>query len=532
MTWSIQLTVWALPTLLAVLLALRDAGYLWPRRRESGALALAVLATVTGVWSLLHLAGMVGTSREVPWILLRGEFILSAGAVVAWAWFALTFSRKAKSLRRPAMVLVYAATAWTVFLSLRAESFPALAGSLGPSPAEDPATPLYGPGGWYWVHGITGMVVVVTTGWVVLRHLHRRGGGTVAKVSVSAAVAGVAVATLTGLVDAADGAVSYVRDPGPFVFATGTAIVVWGLLRRRLRDIGPVARTLVMLELRDPIVVLDGRGRIVDLNRAAEDALGLKVYGDVPLRLGTLWAQSRSEPGRSEIIALPGGDASDDSAHRSFEVTVTPLDDRGAPGRSALLLRDVTEREEMARELRAATTALLEANHELERLANTDSLTGLANRRHFMDALQQELDRTSRYQRPLTLLLLDLDHFKKVNDTHGHPAGDEVLREAARAILSVCREVDTGARLGGEEMAILLPETDAEGALTVAERLRKKIWQTQHRSPAGASFRITTSIGVATTEKGGTTAETLLQRADEALYEAKEGGRNQVVTAS
>jgi diguanylate cyclase (GGDEF)-like protein len=206
---------------------------------------------------------------------------------------------------------------------------------------------------------------------------------------------------------------------------------------------------------------------------------------------------------------------------RTYEVTLTRLDEAEVRGRAALLLRDVTVKERMQRELERAYA-------DLERLARTDPLTGLANRREFMERLEQEVERSDRYVRPLSLISLDLDHFKSVNDTHGHAAGDEVLREAARALGSVCRDVDLAARMGGEEMALLLPETDTAGARIVAERVREHIAGAAHRSPSGHAFRVTASLGVATARTGAS-GEALLQAADEALYRAKAAGRNQVV---
>jgi diguanylate cyclase (GGDEF)-like protein len=204
------------------------------------------------------------------------------------------------------------------------------------------------------------------------------------------------------------------------------------------------------------------------------------------------------------------------------------LDEKGAPGRSALVLRDVTIRDRMERDLRSTSQALLDANAKLERLANTDSLTGIANRRHFLERLSAELERAARYQRPLSLVLLDLDHFKKVNDTHGHAAGDDALRKAAAVLGEVCRDVDLAARLGGEELVLLLPETDSGGAHILAERIRGKIAATVHQSPAGVRFSVTASVGVASVGKKTTTPEALLQACDEALYRAKEAGRNRV----
>jgi diguanylate cyclase (GGDEF)-like protein len=208
---------------------------------------------------------------------------------------------------------------------------------------------------------------------------------------------------------------------------------------------------------------------------------------------------------------------------RTYEVTLTRLGDPDEESRAVLLLRDVTMRERMQRELERAYA-------DLERLARTDPLTGLANRRRFMEELEQEVERSERYGRPLSVVALDLDHFKSVNDSHGHAAGDDVLREAAQALQSVCRDVDLAARMGGEEFSLLLPETDIPGARIVAERVRERIAGAAHRSPAGQAFRVTASLGVATV-KPGASGEALLQAADEALYRAKDAGRNRVMLA-
>ncbi len=301
-------------------------------------------------------------------------------------------------------------------------------------------------------------------------------------------------------------------------------------MRRRLLDFGPIARTLVMDHLPDPIVVLDGRGRIVDANQAAQSGLGLRPYGDVPVPLGTLWASTRQEVAETTHLELDVAGVAGPHP-RMFEVRVTRLGERGRHSHSAILLRDVTDRERMERELLQASEALRGANQDLKRLANTDVLTGLANRRRFMEVLEGEIDRAERYDRPLSLVLVDLDHFKEVNDTHGHAGGDEVLRATAGVLASVCRDVDLAARIGGEEFAILLPETRASGAERVAERVRSRIAQGHHRAPSGAGFRITASAGVASLGREVGSGEALLQAADDALYRAKGEGRNRVVAA-
>jgi two-component system, cell cycle response regulator len=176
-----------------------------------------------------------------------------------------------------------------------------------------------------------------------------------------------------------------------------------------------------------------------------------------------------------------------------------------------------------------AAEALIRARlyEESEKLATTDGLTGLANRRNFNATLEQRLKESARYGRPLSLLLLDVDHFKKVNDTHGHPAGDAVLKGVARIVQKAARDTDVAARYGGEEMALILPETDARGARAIAERLRKLIEAASHATEQGA-LRVTVSIGVAT---GASSPAEMIEQCDRALYKAKRNGRNKVECA-
>ena len=157
----------------------------------------------------------------------------------------------------------------------------------------------------------------------------------------------------------------------------------------------------------------------------------------------------------------------------------------------------------------------------------SDALTGVVNRKAFDERLDAELAFGLRHESPLSLVLLDVDHFKKVNDTHGHPAGDAVLRGVAAVARSQARETDLVARYGGEELAVVLPETDAAGARAIAERLRAAVEGTAHATEQG-SLRVTVSVGVATWPGGGQTPDELLTTADRALYRAKQTGRNRV----
>lgn len=190
--------------------------------------------------------------------------------------------------------------------------------------------------------------------------------------------------------------------------------------------------------------------------------------------------------------------------------------------------------------LRAAVAAIRRAqalettraeNRRLEALATTDPLTRVLNRRALLDRLNAEVDRARRYESSLTLLLLDLDHFKQINDTAGHLAGDSVLRQIGALLEEAIRKVDIVARYGGEEFVVILPETLSEGGVAFAERLRERIAAQSFDVGAGRAVSLTVSIGIATFPSPlVASTEDLFARADEALYRAKSGGRNQVQT--
>jgi len=204
-----------------------------------------------------------------------------------------------------------------------------------------------------------------------------------------------------------------------------------------------------------------------------------------------------------------------DGRRTNVQVSMSPLPWEGLPV-IYVMLNDVT--------------ALKETEETLRRLSLTDSLTGASNRRHFIEAAEREVERAHRYHRPLSMLMLDLDHFKRINDTHGHHVGDEALKAFTAICQRTLRRNDVLGRMGGEEFAILLPETDTAGARRLAERIRHLVMQAA--VPAdGDIVRFTVSIGVASCRGGEHTVDSLLSCADEALYQAKHAGRNRVVGA-
>lgn len=283
---------------------------------------------------------------------------------------------------------------------------------------------------------------------------------------------------------------------------------------------------------------LFGAARIFDRILEAEDGIrGLKcvVSGDVDLVLCDV-----EMPGfEGEKLVLMSQSA---TGRRLPFLMLTAIDD---PDRRARLLRqgardviakpfqpdDLVARVELHLELARLQDELEEKNRLLEHLSTTDDLTGLANRRVLDRALPLEFKRARRFGTPLSVVMADLDHFKRVNDTFGHPTGDRVLQHVARLLLRRIRETDLAARFGGEEFTLVVA-ADAAGAACVAESWRKDIEKSDIEGDDGQTLRVTISAGVATMRAEDPDAEHLLRAADEALYRAKDQGRNRVVGRS
>ena len=300
--------------------------------------------------------------------------------------------------------------------------------------------------------------------------------------------------------------------PLAFVFAAGA--MAWGFFRYNLLDILPVAKDTIFISLTDGILVLDSRDRIIDLNPAGEKMLGLKYSEAVGVDIeqvfkGETHLLSRiSKQETAEVTRYI------ENTHRSYELHVSVLKDRldNNLGR-VLVWRDITERKQL--------------EFELKKMATTDPLTGAYNRRQFMNVAQKEVERARRYMHPLSLLMIDIDHFKKINDTFGHSAGDEILKILVEGCLNILRENDLFGRLGGEEFAAVCVETDIKRANLVAERLRRELSDTTIQFD-GVHIHFTVSIGVSHFRLDNDSLEETLKRADEALYRAKHSGRNRI----
>lgn len=289
-------------------------------------------------------------------------------------------------------------------------------------------------------------------------------------------------------------------------FVVAGVFLWWGLFSQEVFDLRPIAHKMVIQNLPEAVFLFDESGRLLEMNAAADEVIcGKSVApGD---RVETVFDLQISFGQSLEKFEyqLVG------SEHR-YEVRCQPVLDGKRYQGQVVMFRNITEERAL--------------HDQLEKLSRTDMLTGIANRRYFFEQGQQLLQLSQRYSTELSLIMLDIDHFKAVNDQYGHQTGDVILKEIADILKQNCRTVDIVGRMGGEEFTIVLPETDLEAAAQLAERLRRLIRGSVFQSN-GRPVQITASMGVSSVDhQHQISLEQLIDQADQALYQSKMQGRD------
>src|SRR5688572_26284736 len=350
------------------------------------------------------------------------------------------------------------------------------------------------------------------------------------------------------------GIFKWVTDPviGLIVFFAVAGFIGYAFyLRKMLRHLDPSAvipdRVKTMLNtLAEGVLVLDKSERVVLSNDAFASTVGRSAADLQGLHVSSLqWTDPLSGKPITEYpwtVALQRGmtqtgvrlglrDEAD--TPRTFRVNSTPILGGDGSTRGALTtFDDVTTIEEKSARLRQMLDMLQQSrdeinrqNQELQALATTDPLTGCMNRRSFFASFETHWSSAKRYEHSLACVMVDVDHFKRINDRHGHSVGDQVLRHVAETLKSLARDTDLVCRYGGEEFCILLPQINLEGAALAAERFRSGI-----ESKPCAGISVTASVGASAIQLGAPSPQAMLDQADKSLYVAKRSGRNRVVT--
>ena len=484
----------------------------WRRRGSPGRNSLCVAMLATAAWSFayaLELAAPNTGDREL-WGALKyvGITILPA----AWLMFALQYTGRVGRPSRwflgalaiePVIVVTLLAVPGTRHLI---RSYP-------PGPPQ--RIPTASAGALYWPHVIYSNALVLTASAILLVTVMR-----VSRLywrqSITLLVAICLPLIGNALADFNAPPFQHL-DPSPLATSVAAWVLVLGVLRYRLLDLRPVARTHVVETMRDAVLVADAHGHVVDLNPAAVQLLGRRVVELVGRPVAALLSDLAHPIGFPDpgVYDMQVGSS---ERKRDVELAVTPLEDaRGATAGRVLVFRDVTERRELELELR--------------RLASTDRLTGLPNRALFNDRLERALLMAKRRDTPVAVLFLDLDRFKIINDSLGHEIGDEVLRAVAQRLRRCLRAEDTLARLGGDEFAILLPEmANRRDIHLVTDKCLAAL--TAPELIGGHELTVNASIGVAVSPQDGADVQHLLRSADAAMYRAKArgGGRAETFT--
>jgi diguanylate cyclase (GGDEF)-like protein/PAS domain S-box-containing protein len=296
-------------------------------------------------------------------------------------------------------------------------------------------------------------------------------------------------------------------------------------LQQYLHQAEETARALLNATT-DSAILIDAKGKILAINETAAKRLSRYDSDMVRKSLLDILPPTLAQQRKARIDqVLDSGDPlqfEDNYAGTFFLNSLYPVFDRqGNIQNLAYFSRDITAQRQIEQELR-------ESENRYKELSITDGLTKLYNSRHFYNNLQLEMERANRYHRSLALLMIDVDDFKKFNDTFGHLVGDRVLAKTGEVIRNALREADTGYRYGGEEFAVILPETSGPGAVEVAERIRKQLATMPLSLKSNTSRFITASMGVSELQAKDTLSE-FIRRADKNLYAAKMEGKNRVI---
>ncbi|PPK98393.1 diguanylate cyclase (GGDEF)-like protein [Kineococcus xinjiangensis] len=516
--------------LLAALLCGATAGWSWRHRRITpAATALAALMAGAGGWAacagLLHLGVPVLAERVVHVVnyaaihLLIASTLCMTWAVVDPSWRLRRRTLAVLALVPAVVVLVVATDAWHhLFYSGYEDTagYPKL---------------VFGPA--FWAHSaycyalLTWSMARLVRGWWRASSIFRKQLGSL--------IAGALLPTALNAVTLSAPQVFSGVDYTPVFFVLTGLIMARALFRQGLLQVVPVARAQVVDTLQDGVFVVDHAGRVVDVNRAGQTMIR-RIRPDLPAELVGLPA--REVLRRPEVRPLL-----EETCQRIVEVapglhldlrSSVHVDARGNLLARVVTARDVSEAVAADRALREHVATIEELREQLQEEAVRDALTGLHNRRHLMASLDRALADAAATGEPVGLVLMDVDHFKSVNDTHGHQVGDDVLCAVAHSLLAGTREGDTVARYGGEEFVVLLPGAGVEATMRRAEQIRTRCEATVVPlvgADGPRSLSVTISAGVAVHPADGADARALVAAADAALYAAKAGGRNRVVLA-
>jgi diguanylate cyclase (GGDEF)-like protein/PAS domain S-box-containing protein len=535
---DIQWVLFGAVLIFNALIALLVAAFLGWRYGASGRAAMIGMLLSLAIWSFSY--GMITFSSNVDtkifWLRIENIGILAQP--LFWLMFTLKYSNQSRALGwlyLGVLCLIPLVSLGMIFsdrwFHLYYSSVRPLLEHGGPLVIER--------GPWYWVALVEAYIVngaaTVLLIWrfIEFRNIFRRQ----LTLLIVAVLIPWIVNILYQLISNLAPDVLLPIDLTPISFMVSIALISSAIFRTRLLDLVPIARDVVMEHIPELVFVVDAHDRVLDANTVAEKWLGKtrdELIGRDPMEIFRQWPQLlnrflSTEQTREEV-EIPGEDP------RVLQIVVTPLYDAisGELDGRVIVAHDITESKQSQNDLMAMNEILWTKIAEVEDLKTTlqeqairDGLTGVFNRRFLSETLDKELARGARDGTPISIVMMDVDHFKKFNDTYGHKCGDLVLKELAKFLMSNSRDGDIVCRYGGEEFVVLLPNATHEAAFERAEFWRQGYTATPFEFN-GLQLYVSFSAGVAGYPEHGGDGEALLHSADHALYHSKHHGRNRV----
>lgn len=522
---------------LTACLSLMTGVIAWQRKSLMAGKLLTLFMLSICIWALFSgiEAGSTGLSNKVFWS--KMEYLGFVWASPLCFFFVMAYSNHWKWIKPYSIVIIATISIITLALAWTNESHGLIWNAFHPGNARLNLI-IYEHGTWFFIY-ITFQLVLFCISLVILlkdlryqKSPYRQQTITILAAIILPAVVGILysirISPIPGL------------DWMPIcTFFTGL-LFTWSIFQFRLLDLVPIAREMLVEQMLDGMIVLDDQQRIIDINPSARRMIrngSSVVIGDsLSTVLPGLYATLTGSKSRSTTQILAFQETSTDQRYVDVRFSIIQGGKTGTKC-SLLILRDITRRKTIEDSLNKANQELEKRLEEIQKLQNQlreesirDPLTNLYNRRYLEDSLRREFAHAARDHYPVSIIMADIDHFKKVNDTYGHTVGDVVLQKLSGLFISSFRVEDIVCRYGGEEFIVVMPGTTAETAFLRTENFRQVVESTL-MDIAEKKVSITISAGVAVFPENGDTVDGVIKKADQALYQAKSAGRNRVIAA-
>ncbi len=506
--FTLAYTPYILPFVLSLVITAALGSYAYRRRHLGAASTFALVMLALCVWTFCYIMELSNTTLSGKMFWASAKYFGAAPGPLLWFLLSLQLTKNERWLTPPAQFALWTFALVTIIVVFTNEfhhwywTRVELVPGLPESQAEH--------GFYFWIYAVVSYLYILSSAVLYFRY-YRSTPALYRRQAFLMALGGFVPLTGRILEDFFNFDLFPNVDNVILLFLVSGLLFALAIFRYGALDIVHIAHNAVIQNINAGIIVLDQSTRVVELNPFAQALVPASLAAPIGKPIQAVFEKF---PALSvKVRADQEVELHDANGARSFQVTSSPIvDDNHALLGYAVVLSDISLRKQ--------------AERKLEALARTDGLTGVWNRRYFYELAEAEFSRARRYARRLAVMMLDVDHFKRINDTYGHALGDQALKFVAARCGNHFRDTDIFARYGGEEFVCLLEEIDPEDARRTAERIRQDIAQTP--TPAGnQTLNLTISIGLAfLDEDGPILLNELVKRADRALYQAKEDGRN------